>query len=236
MRFLAVLLLGMITGVLVVVLLLLYNPMTADGLSPLAVSKQSQFSLNYSAVADDAIAFTDNGESRISRKPGKIAQLWEAPIQMTEILVTEMQDGRGASAGIGIKFSSRSEDTRLLKGDALVNSVWHIVLPDQGTMLIAQSENYWNYLRAVVLPAYWSSADNWKGSWHGIVSDGPGALGTAYVHGGSGRFRGFDAEAVESLTARAYSTATGPVAVDGHLLIEQPAAGKLAAGKQSASR
>jgi hypothetical protein len=236
MWFLAVLLLGMISGVVVVVLLLLYNPMTADGLSPLAVSKQSQFSLYYSAVAVDAIAFTDNGESRISRKPGKIAQLWEAPIQMTEILVTEMQDGRGASAGIGIKFSSRSEDTRLLKGDALVNSVWHIVLPDQGTMLIAQSENYWNYLRAVVLPAYWSSADNWKGSWHGIVSDGPGALGTAYVHGGSGRFRGFDAEAVESLTARAYSTATGPVAVDGHLLIEQPAAGKLAAGKQSASR
>jgi hypothetical protein len=233
MKFLVTLLLGMLTGVVLVGLFLFYNPMNQEGISPLSVSERAQFSLSYSAVASDAIAYTNNGESDVQRKPAKISQLWEAPVQMTDILVTELQDGRGMTAGIGIKFSSRSEDTRLLEGNVLMNSAWHIVLPKQGTLLVAQTENYWNYLRAVVVPAYWSAGDNWKGNWHGIISNGPGALGTAFVHGGSGRFRDFDAEAVESLTAHAYSTATGPVAVEGQLLIEQPlAAGEMALASQ----
>ncbi|HNP34497.1 MAG TPA: hypothetical protein PKK10_01480 [Woeseiaceae bacterium] len=222
MKYLFMLLLGIATGVLMVVGFLLYSPMSPEGISPLSVSERPQFSLSYSAVVDDAIAYTNNGESPIATNPDKIAMLWEAPLQKTVVLVTALRDGRGSMAGIGIKFSSRSEETRLLQGEALVNSVWHVVLPDQGTLLVAQAENHWNYLREVVIPAYWSSADNWKGSWHGTLSSGPGALGTGDVHGGSGRFRDYDAEAIETLTARAYSTETGPVAVDGQLIIEQP--------------
>lgn len=223
MRFLIALLLGITTGAAAAIGFLYYNPITSQvALSPLSVSDQSQFSLNYSAVADHAIVYTNNGQSRMHPHPAKVMQLWEAPIRQSEALVTLLRDARNQPAGFGIKFSSRSERTRVLNGEALVDSVWYVFLPDQGTMLIAQSENYWNFLRDIVVPAHWGAGNGWRGSWHGTITNGPGALGTARVYGGSGAFVGLESEAIESLTAKAYSVELGPVAMDGQLTIELP--------------
>ncbi|MDH3746698.1 MAG: hypothetical protein OER97_00720 [Gammaproteobacteria bacterium] len=223
MRFLIALIFGIATGGAAAIGLLYYNPITSQSaLSPLSVSDQRQFSLNYSAVADHAIVYTNDGESRMHPHPAKVLQLWEAPIRQTETLVTMLRDARNQPVGIGIKFSSRSERTRVLNGEALVDSVWYVYLPDQGTMMIAQSENYWNFLRDIVVPAHWGSGNGWKGSWHGTITNGPGALGTASVFGGSGEFLGLESEATETLTAKAYSVELGPVAMDGQLTIELP--------------
>jgi hypothetical protein len=89
-------------------------------------------------------------------------------------------------------------------------------------MLIDQVENYWSYLREIVVPARWSSGDNWMGSYFRIVTQGPGALGTGRVTGGNGKFAGMSSEAVESLTARAYSAIEGPVSMSGSLTITIP--------------
>lgn len=226
MKYLIALILGIAAGGCVAVMFLYYNPFTSGAaLSPLAVSDRPQISLKYSAVADHAIAYTNDGESLVTPHPEKVLQLWEAPIRQTETLVTVLRDGRDMPAGIGIKFSSRSEKTRVLNGEALVDSVWYVYLPERGSLLVSQTENYWNYLREVVVPAYWSSGDNWKGNWHGTITSGPGALGTGRVVGGSGEFRGIEAEAIETLSARAYSTKVGPVALDGQLTIELPLPG-----------
>ena len=87
-------------------------------------------------------------------------------------------------------------------------------------MLIEQSENHWSFIREVVIPAHWSAGENWRGTWHGTISDGPGALGTGRVFGSSGRFAGLEADAIETLTAKAYSADVGPVAMEGQLTIE----------------
>ena len=55
------------------------------------------------------------------------------------------------------------------------------------------------------------------------MTQGPGALGTGRVSGGSGNFAGMSSEAVETLTACAYSTSLGPVSMDGNLTITLPA-------------
>jgi hypothetical protein len=89
-------------------------------------------------------------------------------------------------------------------------------------MFIEQTENYWNYLRGIVLPAYRSSAKTWQGAWHGNLTAGPGALGTAKVTGSSGEFSGLEMLAVESLTVRTWRAAGGPLAAEGQLLIEVP--------------
>jgi hypothetical protein len=223
MKFMLVLVLGMATGVLAGLGFVYYNPAaSSETITPLMVSDRRQFVLNYSAVASDAILFTNDGESRVQPVPQRVAQLWEAPIRETEILVTELRDYRGSPVGIGIKFSSPSEETRLLESEVIVDSVWHINLPSQGTMLVAQRENHWDYLRRIVLPAHWSAADNWKGRWRGLLSVGPNALGTARVFGGSGRFANAGLEAVEFLQASAYSTDVGPVAAEGQLIFEYP--------------
>ncbi len=216
---------GLIAGAVVAVMFLIANPFVrAPVVSAVEVGDNDLVVLNYSAVAEDAVVYTNDGDSRVSPNPQAVLQLWEPTIRNTEVQVAVLNDVRNVPAGIGIKFASRSEDTRLLSGQAFVDSAWHIYLPGRGSLMIGQRENYFDYLRSVVVPAQWSSSKNWKGQWRGNTTSGPGALGTAEVAGASGEFAGLETEATETLTARAYSARSGPVAVDGRLLIELPAA------------
>lgn len=225
MKYLIVLLLGLFVGAAVFAAGLIYNPFLVDrGLSPLSVTDSEVISLSFSSVPSDAIVFTNDGESRVKPFPEKVLQLWEPSIRLTSATATVMRDARSRTAGIGIKFSSRSERTRLLRGEAIIDSVWYVYLPGRGSLFIEQSENYWTFLREVGLPAYRSSANNWKGSWIGDLTVGPGALGTAAVTGGAGPLQGLKMQGLESLTTRAYSIDDGPVAAEGRLLIEMPRA------------
>lgn len=220
-RYVGGLLLGILLGAIVAATLLYFNPLAArNPLSPLSVSNNEILSLGYSAVPSDSIVYTNNGESRVQPYPKKVRELWEAPIRHSEVLVTVVKNSRNIPAGIGIKFSSDSERTRLINGEALVDSAWHIHLVERGSLFVEQTENYWNFLRKIVVPAYWSSANHWKGIWNGNMTVGPGALGTAAVSGGTGEFAGLESEAVETVHASAYSVSQGPVAIEGRLTID----------------
>ena len=222
-KYLFALLLGLAVGVAALLALLYYNPLTTQqGLSPIAVTDNDVIKLGYSAVAEDTLIYTDYGESNVDPHPAKVLQLWEKPIRRTRAMATVLTDSRGQTAAIGIKFSSDSESTNILNGQLIVDSIWHIYMPERGSLFVAQTENFWTYVREIVIPAYWSSADSWRGIWRGDVTAGPGALGTASVVGGSGEFAGLDSEAVEALSAKAYSVELGPVAIDGELSIEIP--------------
>jgi len=224
MKYLVSLVVGIVIGVLLFVMGLYYNPFTSQqSISPLAVTNERIVDLAFTAVPGDAILYTNNGESTIKTHPARVADLWEPAIVDSSVFVTTLVDSQGETVGIGIKTSTLSEDTKVLTGQALVDSAWHVYVPGQGTLLVDQSENYWSYLREIVIPARWSSGDNWKGSFHGITTSGPGALGTARVSGGSGIFAGLNSEAVESLTAKAYSAVDGPVSMAGSLTITLPA-------------
>jgi len=223
MKYVTTLLIGMLLGAALFVVGMYYNPFAEQMMvSPLAVSTEEHLDFTFSAVPVETILYTDNGESIINTHPDRVAELREQAVEDTRIAVMRLNDSRGELVGIGIKFSSDSEQTALIKSQALVNSAWHIYVPGQGTMLIDQVENYWSYLREIVVPARWSSGDNWKGSYFRIVTQGPGALGTARVTGGNGNFAGMSSEAVESLTARAYSAIEGPVSMSGSLTITVP--------------
>ena len=226
-KYLLALLVGLAAGVAAFLALLYYNPLTTQqGLSPITVTDNDVIKLGYSAVAEDMLIYTNNGDSRIDPHPdphpAKVLQLWEKPIRKTRAMATVLTDSRGQTAGIGIKFSSDSESTNILNGQLIVDSVWHIYMPERGSLFVAQTENFWTYVREIIIPAYWSSADSWRGIWRGNITAGPGALGTASVVGGSGEFAGLNSEAVEALSAKAYSVEIGPVAMDGELSIEIP--------------
>jgi len=211
---------GVIAGVFLFAAGLYFNPFAEQlSISPFAVSGNNQMDFSFSAVPAEALLYTDNGETIIGTVPDRVAELWEPAIIDTRIMVTVLENARGEPVALGIKFSSLSEDTALIRSQALVNSDWHIYVPGRGTLLVDQVENYWSYLREIVLPARWSSGDSWKGSFFRILTQGPGALGTGRVSGGSGNFAGMSSEAVESLTARAYSSVLGPVSMDGNLTI-----------------
>lgn len=223
MRYAISLVVGVLIGAVLFFVLLYFNPFAGrPSISPLAVSEENLIDLSYSVVPGEAILFTNDGESLISPYPEKVEQLWEPTIRHSWVAVMSLTDARGEPTGIGFKFSSESERTRILNAEALVDSVWHVYMPGRGTLFIDQTENFWPYLTDIVVPARWSSGDNWRGAWHRNMTVGPGALGTARVTGGSGLFRGLTSEAVESLTARAYSAVDGPVAMQGSLTISLP--------------
>lgn len=225
MKYLIALVLGLLFGAALFAAGLIYNPFIANpGLSPLSVTNAKVITLNFSSVPSDAILFTNDGNSQSRPYPEKVLQLWEAPIRLSSVMATVMHDARNQTAGIGIKFSSQSERTKLLQGEALIDSAWYVYLPGRGSLFIEQSENYWAFLREVGMPAYRSSANSWKGTWLGDLTVGPGALGTAAVTGGAGSFGGLKMQGVETLTVRAYSTDAGPVSAEGRLLIELPGA------------
>jgi hypothetical protein len=223
MKYLISLFIGIVMGAVVFLLGLYYNPFQGQpAVSPLAVTDQRVIEMSFSAVPGDALLYTDAGDSKIEPHPDRVAELWEPAIAETRLIVTMLEDARGGVAGLGIKYFTASEATAVINGEALANSVWHVYLPGQGTMMIDQTENYWSYIRDVIIPAHWSSADNWRGTFHGILTNGPGSLGTARVSGGSGLFAGLTSESVESLTARAYSAVSGPVSMSGSLAIALP--------------
>ena len=214
---------GILVGMILLAATVFYNPMlTSNNLSPLAVTDNEIVHLNYSVAAKDALLYTNDGESQVAPNPTKVQQLWEPTVRRTTATVNMLADSRGRPAGIGIKFSSHSKESSALNGKALVNSVWHIYLPDRGSLFIEQSENYWKYIQDIVVPAYRSSGNNWRGAWLRNITDGPGALSTASVAGGTGQFAGLDTVAVEALSAKAYSVELGPVAMTGELSIELP--------------
>ena len=224
MKYVLVLLAGLVSGAAVFALGMIYNPFVGTRmLSPLDVTDSQTVTLAYSAVASESVMFTNDGESRAKPHPEKVQQLWEASVRQTTAMATVLRDARGQVAGLGVKVSSAAESTRLLKGKALVNSIWYVNLPGRGSFFVEQSENYWDYLKEVVLPAYRSSANTWKGTWMGNITAGPGAVGTARVVGSSGEFDGMEMLGVEALSVGAWRVDGGLIAADGRLIIELPA-------------
>jgi len=223
MKHLVSLLLGLVAGASLFLLGLYFNPFAGQSaISPLAVTDSRVVELSFSAVPGDGILYTDYGDSIVAPHPDRVAELWEPAVADTYILVTHLQDSRGAAAGVGIKFFSASEQTSIFTSKVLANSVWHVYLPGKGTFLFDQTENYWAFIRDVVIPARLSSGDKWIGAFHRNMTTGPGSLGTGRVSGGSGLFADISSEAVESLTARGYSAVSGPVSMSGNLTVVLP--------------
>ena len=214
---------GLLVGALLFIIGQYHNPFLGRAtVSPLAVTSDQVMDMSFSAVPADGILYTDHGETNVTPRPERVAELWEPAVVDTNVFVTMLQDSRGSTAGIGIKVSSRSEQTDLIRGEAIANSIWHVYLPGRGTMLIDQTENYWSYLRDVVVPARLSSGDSWRGNFFRVMTNGRGSLGTARVTGGNGLFSGMTTESVESLNAAGYSAATGPVSMQGNLTVALP--------------
>ena len=211
---------GFVLGILLFFLGMYFNPFVEQlSVSPLAVTDARKLDLSFTAVTRESVLYTDSGESNIPPYPERVAELWEASIRDTRVSVSVLDDSRGQVAGIGIKYATDSEQSSLLNSEILVDSSWHVYVPGQGTHFIDQIENHWSFLREIVVPARWSSGDNWRGSFFRVMTKGPTALGTAVVTGGTGNYAGTSGEAVESLTAAAYATNGGLASAEGSLTI-----------------
>ena len=70
------LILGLALGAIIALALLYFNPLAVTNpLSPVSVSDKETISLEYSAVAQDSIMYTNDGESRVHPHPVKVHQV-----------------------------------------------------------------------------------------------------------------------------------------------------------------
>ena len=225
MKYLMALLVGILCGGAAMIAGLYYNPFVGQPtVSAISVSENDLMGLAYSVVPNESLVFTNDGESIVRAYPERVQELWEPTIKNSHSMVALLTNRVGEPVGIGVKISSLSEDTRLLNSELLVDSVWHIHIPGRGALFMDQTENYWSLIRDIAIPARWSSSDNWRGAWHDVMTVGPNALGTARVSGASGEFTDLETEAIESLSARAFSANDGPIAMSGSLTVSLPAA------------
>ena len=214
---------GILAGIVLFVLGIYFNPVTGRPLiSPLTISKDPVMDLHYSTVKEAGLLFTNKKQNSSKIYPANVLELSEPALRDTGVLVTLLQDTAGNVVGLGIKMLSKSETTALITGAAIANSIWHIYLRNRGTIMIAQTENYWPYIRDVVIPAHLNSERSWQGRFHHITTNGPETLGTARVSGGNGLFTDLTTSSVESLTVAHYSSETGSVTLDGNLKIVIP--------------
>lgn len=224
MKYMLALLGGILAGVVLFGLLLYVNPFAkAPGVSPLAVSQSSMLELTFSAVPDDTVATIYSSKARPDSHPVRVEDLWDPALANTKVTVTALRSSRGQPRAIGVKFSSLAKEAGLLQAKVPVNSNWHMWMLNDGGLFIDQTENLWFLLRDVIVPAYLGSEGAWRGTWYGIETIGPGALGTGRVTGGSGKLNGVQGEAVESAIVRAYQADRGPVAMDVNLTLSLPA-------------
>ena len=181
MNYAVSLLLGLVVGVALFGLtLMLYNPFIADrGISPLSVSSSELVALNYSAMYRPTQSLLHKRWRLVTKTVSR-----KSPAVMGGTNSQDQRDGdRNAGwaqsdGGHRHKILVFFRTNELLKGDALVDSVWYVYLPERGSLFMQQSENYWPFLRDVGWPAF-RSGENWKGSWIGDLTAGPGVLGTA---------------------------------------------------------
>lgn len=222
MKYIAALIVGILVGIGLFIGLMYANPFAVgQTVSPLAVTNQPIVSLEYSADETSLIFHASRGREG-ARRPASAAELWEPTLRNSRVYVVQLADSRGRPAGVAVKFSTDSEKTHLLNSEAVADSVWHAYLPERGTLLASQTEDYWSYLRDIVVQAKLNSAGSWRGAWSGVMTSGPNAIGTGRAMGGSGEFAEREGELVESLNVAAYSADAGPVALRGSLSIAWP--------------
>ena len=214
---------GIFVGIILFLQVIYFNPLTGrDSVSPLTLSTQQILELHFSIAWDDnpLVAIAEKNREVVST--AATAKFSEPTLRDTTVLLTILKNTTNNVAGLGIKMLSKSETTSLIKGEVLANSIWHIYLPARGTIMIDQIENYWAYIRDIVIRAHLASDKSWHGTFHRITTTGPEPQGTANVSGGNGLFENFPTIASESLTVAHYLAGTGPVTADGNLKIVIP--------------
>lgn len=205
MRYLFALLLGFLAGVAVVAAVVYYNPATATNESVITRTTDGvNLELLYGSQSGDALAYTNSGSSHWPRVPAAVADLWHPALVGVHVAVHPLQNGRGEPVGVGVKFFQLSEDTRLLRGEVLVDSAWSVMLPGAGSLFVEQDENYWPFVRAVGLPAWLDGNKRWQGEFRSELTVGPRGTLEGVVVGASGVMRDRLGEARESMSVQSY--------------------------------
>jgi hypothetical protein len=140
-------------------------------------------------VPGHEVALTHGGLVPMAPFPPGIATLSEPNVRGGLLLVTKLRDATGDVIGFATELEALSPETSLAQGRIATDTFWTVVVPGRGTLFLHQTEDNWNLLTRIALPALLLRRD-WTGDWTHVNSVGPRPDGRGAVVGGSGEFAG----------------------------------------------
>ncbi|MEM7278861.1 MAG: hypothetical protein AAF385_12120, partial [Pseudomonadota bacterium] len=206
MKALIGLLLGFVAGVVLVLAALYYAPFNSSNERvPIANEGPGILQLQTGSHLGGAVAYTNSGLERLPVSPANIEQLLYPANRGAHMAVHAMRNEQGEIVGLGVKMFAWSDESRLLFGKVLSNSVWNVMLPGTGSYFVAETENYWPFVKNVALPAWQASDTGWQGDFTEDTTVGPLGTTEGIMMGGNGVLRGQRGTAKESLSISDYA-------------------------------
>lgn len=206
MRVLIGLLLGFVAGVALVLAVLYFGPFNSSNEHvPIANEGPGILQLQTGSHLGGAVAYTNSGLERLPVFPANIESLLYPANRGAHVAVHAMQNSHGEIVGLGVKMFAWSDESRLLFGKVLSNSVWNVMLPGTGSYFVSETENHWPFVKQVALPALLAEEKTWRGSFEQDTTVGPLGTTEGIMLGGNGVLRGHRGTAKESLTISDYA-------------------------------
>ena len=218
MRIVLVTIVGFLFGCALVLVVLYYNPFTAN--SGVIVSVNARV-LTYRSPFTEGLAVTHGGQSRLPLQPALISALWENTIKNSMLSVVVLHDEENVPVGIASRVSQLSERTEMLTRGVLVDDDWLVTIPGEGSFYIQADSNLWPFLRDTLIPV-WYLDRSWQGPKSYRPTTGPADGGAAIVAGATGRFAAREGTAVESYQISDFNQTVGPGRIDVRLFLRLP--------------
>jgi hypothetical protein len=219
MKYLAVVIAGLLLGAAAAAAVVYYNPLTQQAAeSPNSADRVLRYSL-----PDHVLEFAVGADVRLFGQDTDDDGLWEETIDRTAVLGLVLNDGADQPAAIASRLIATSADTDLLLRGVLLSDHWLVTIPSEGTLFVRAESNAWPFLRETLLPV-WYFDRAWNGPAEYWPTVGPGSDDSGVVTGIAGALQGSEGRAVEryQLSAldrdRKLAAATGEL----HLSLPQP--------------
>ncbi len=170
---------------------LYFNPLAAKS-APLADATDRV--LHYS-LPDQVLELAVGEDARLlGQDPGRDG-LWEEAIDRTALLGLVLNDATNQPAAIASRLLAPSADTDLLLRGVLLDDLWLVTLPGEGTLFVNAETNAWPFLKNT-LPV-WLLDRPWNGPADYWPTVGPGAESGGIALGLTGALRGAEGSVSE---------------------------------------
>jgi hypothetical protein len=192
MKYLFVMLLGLLIGAAGAATVLYYNPLTE---STAPEPEAADRALHY-VLPEQVLGVSLGERALLPTLEPRDTVLWEDTIDRTALLGLVLQDAADRPVAVASRLLAGSARTDLLLRGVVISDYWLLTIPDEGTLFVRVDTNLWPFLKQTLLPV-WFFDRPWRGPVEYRPTAGPGAENTALVIGATGRFSGVEGSAVE---------------------------------------
>jgi hypothetical protein len=211
MKYLFVVLLGLVIGSAAAGVVLYFNPLSAPEASkPRADDRVLKYSL-----PDHVLGLALGEDAELLGHDSGSDALWEETIDRAAVLGLVLNGADDQPAAIASRLMAVSADTDLVLRGMLLNDYWLVTLPGEGTLFVRADSNAWPFVKETLVPV-WYLDRPWQGPAEYWPTVGPGGDRAGITLGLSGALRG-EGRAVERYELTGLDPARGSALATGEL-------------------